>query len=662
VRRTIQLPLIVACVAMFLSIAAPSAAAPTRVPNAAELGGFFDQAIPGRLDANQVPGAVVSVVGDGRTLFSKGYGLADREHRRPFDPDTSLVRIASITKLFTWTAVMQLVQQGKLDLHKDVNHYLTAFQIPSTYDEPITLEHLMSHTAGFEDRTIGIGARTKADVPPLGTYLARHLPARVRPPGEVSAYSNYGAALAGYIVSQVSGQPYDQYVNDHILRPLRMRHSTASEPVPAALEAGQARSYDYEDGVYRRKPFVFDNLAPDGSVSATANDLANFMLAQVQDGRFGDERILDESTAKLMHQRSFAADPRLDGYAHGFKEQTINGHRVLMHDGSWEGFASVLLLVPDAGLGLFVSTNSPGGIDAVTEVIPEFFDRFLPGTRAAPPAHSGTDAVEGFYVPARHNESTVEKLLVLTTSLRLRVEDDGKLAFKGATWTGLAPGLYQQDNGSQRLAFVRGEGGVTYAATDGATYERVPWPDNLMVNLAILLLFAVPALTALLALPLVAAIRWLRRRPTAAPTGWRVGRILATLAGATGLAFIVLLTLILTGETSTLYGVPASVRVLLLLPPVFLALTVAALADRGPGPHASGDRADRNTRPGVVLPALEPARLAVRLTAAGCQGRTSKTRLNGVSAALRNLVNPPAVVTSRILAGPAWVPRARPTS
>ncbi|GAA3626306.1 serine hydrolase [Nonomuraea rosea] len=574
--RPVTLPRLLLIAALSLAALWPpaTAAASARIPDTRELTDFFDAALAKGLEASHVPGAVVSVVGGGKTLFSKGYGLADRENRTPFDPATSLVRIASITKLFTWTAVLQQVQQGRLDLRADVNRYLTTFRIPATYPQPITLAHLMNHTAGFEDSAIGLGSRSKADVPPLGTYLAGHVPARVRPPGEVSAYSNYGAALAGHIVSQVSGQPYDQYVREHILDPLGMRHTTASEPVPAALAAGQARSYDYEAGTYQRKPFVFDNLAPDGSISATADDLARFMIAHLDGGP-----ILDEPTLRLMHQRSFAADPRIDGYAHGFKEQTLNGHRVIMHDGSWEGFQSVLLLVPDADLGLFVGTNSIGGIDAVTKLLPALFDRFLPGDRAAPSAPPGRPAtpVAGFYKPARTVESTVEKVLTLTNSSRLRIEDGGKLAFNGMTWSRLAPGLYQQDGGSQRLAFVTNGAGVTYAATDGPAYELIPWWDTPPANVIVVLAFAVTALTAVLGLPSAAAVRRLRKRPSRTPRAWRAARLLAALAGAVGLAFVVMFTLTLIGDTSILYGIPATLRALLLLPLLFLALTIAAI-------------------------------------------------------------------------------------
>src|SRR4051812_14205030 len=218
-------------------LAAPAEAAPATcaAPGPAAVARYFDNHVPDGLRRNRVPGAVVSVVSGDHTIFSKGYGLADAENRVPFDPDRSLVRIASITKTFTWTAVLQQVQAGRLDLHADVNRYLTAFKIPATYPQPITLLTLMNHTSGFEDRIIGTAARTAAEVQPLGEYLAEHMPARIRPPGAIGSYSNYGAALAGYIVAQVSGEPWDQYVQRHLLDPLAMTHTPATEPVPAAL-------------------------------------------------------------------------------------------------------------------------------------------------------------------------------------------------------------------------------------------------------------------------------------------------------------------------------------------------------------------------------------------------------------------------------------------
>lgn len=564
-----------------LAVADPARSAPPRCVAAtpAALAGYFDGALPDRLKQDNVPGAVVSVVSGGTTVFAKGYGQADAGAGVAFSPDNSLVRIASITKLFTWTAVMQQVEAGRLDLNADVNHYLKTFTIPSTFPEPVTLLTLMNHTAGFEDRGVGIGARTAADVAPLDDFLSANMPARIYPPGEVTAYSNYGAALAGHIVSQVSGEPYDAYVRRHIFEPLAMAHSTAAEPVPAELAAGLARSYNSDPATPRPIPFKFDRMPPDGAISSTATDMANFMTAHLNPGRVGDRAILAPATVARMHQRSFATDPRLDGRAHGFTERTTNGHRVLMHDGSWEGFQSVLMLVPGCDLGLFVSMNGTGGMRSFGELLPPFFDRFTPAsTTPQAPAPAATAAPKaGFYKPTRHNESTIEKLLVLVGPARLTVDGDGTVHFGGKTWAAQGDGLFRDTDGTDRLTFFTGTDGKHYATTGVPTYELMNRAETLPFNLLILLAFLIPALSAL-AVPLVALWRRIRRRPTTTATGWRLARSLA--AGAAGLGFAFLLGIggTLFSDTSEfLYGVPLSFRLLLVVPLVLL-VTVAAAA------------------------------------------------------------------------------------
>jgi CubicO group peptidase (beta-lactamase class C family) len=567
--------------------ASPAAsAAPAGCADAtpAALREFFDGALPDRLHDNNVPGAVVSVVSGGTTAFAKGYGLADAEHRVPFDPAHSLVRIASITKLFTWTAVMQQVEAGRLDLRADVNEYLTDFRVPETFPEPVTLEALMSHTAGFEERVIGTAARSADDVPDLGEYLASNMPARIRPPGEISAYSNYGAALAGHLVTKVSGESYPDYLRRHVFDPLGMAHSTAAEPPPTGL----ARSYDSDTNPPTRIPFAFDIMAPDGSVSATADDMARFMLAHLRQGR----GILGEQTAARMHERSFAADPRLGGWAHGFMDRTVNGHRVLMHDGSWEGFQSALVLVPDCDLGLFVSTNGTGGIDALTDLMPEFYDRFVPATGTPEPvaqsASRATGPQAGFYEPARHNESTVEKLTTLLGPSRLTVGDDGTVRFQGKDWLPQGEGLYRLADGTDRLVFLTGSDGRRYVATDGTAFQLLDRPETLPFNLIVLLVFAVPAVTAL-AVPLIGGLRRLRHRPTATSTRWRLARGLAAGAALLGVGFLIgLAAIVIGGSHEFIFGAPMSLHLLLAIPIVVLVAATAALACTVTGWRGSG--------------------------------------------------------------------------
>jgi len=503
---------------------------------------FFDQALPSRLSQYHVPGAVVSVVADGKEVFAKGYGKASLQSGAPIDPATSLVRIASITKLFTWTAVMQQVEAGRLDLNADVNQYLTAFKVPATYPQPVTLLTLMNHTAGFEERIIGTGGRSLG--PPLGEYLASHMPARIRPPGEITAYSNYGVALAGYIVTQVSGQPYDQYLKEHIFDPLDMAHSTATEPIPAGLAAGLAASYDSDVTPPRAIPFTYDPTPPEGAISTTADDMARFMLSHLRP---------DDP----MYGSTYRADPRLGGWAHGFEDRTVNGHRVLMHDGSWEGFQSIMLLVPDLNIGVFMSANATGALDALPPVLQDFYSAYLTPLPSSVPSSTSDSPRAGFYQPARHNETTVEKLTTLLGSLRLTVGADGTVHFKGRDWKPAGNGLYAVADGSDHLVFRSGSDGRRYVCTDGPTYELVSRDETLPFNLLVLLFFALVALTAI-GIPL-------RRR--ARSRAWRLSRTLTAVALLLGVVFVVLLTVeVIENSGAFLYGVPVSFRLLLIVP------------------------------------------------------------------------------------------------
>jgi CubicO group peptidase (beta-lactamase class C family) len=206
------------------------------VTDTVALGAFVDGLIRAQMEQLHIPSAVVAVVQGERTLYTAGYGYADIATRTPVDPATSMFHIGSTGKLFTWTAVMQLVEQGKLDLDKDINTYLKTFQVPAAFGAPITLRHLMTHTAGFQEGILGyfIG-NDSTNIRPIEETLRRHIPTRVRPPGEFASYSNYGASLAGLIVEQVSGEPFAEYIERHIYQPLGIRYATFREPLPAAL-------------------------------------------------------------------------------------------------------------------------------------------------------------------------------------------------------------------------------------------------------------------------------------------------------------------------------------------------------------------------------------------------------------------------------------------
>jgi CubicO group peptidase (beta-lactamase class C family) len=304
--------------------------------NVTELQLFFDNLLENQLIDFTLPGVSLSVVNSTDILYLKGYGYANIEESKDVDPNSTIFRIASVSKLFTWTAVMQLYEDGLLDLNENINEYLTAFQIPMKYG-PITMYDLMSHSPGFEDYFFYTGSFNKKITLLLEDYLIEYMPKCVRTPGEVSAYSNYGASLAGYIVGEVTGKPFPQYVEEEILAPLGMNHSTFWRDLPPTLEDDLVTEYSI-DKDSNLHPLVIDPYGleydPAGSLKTTALDISYFMRAHLNNGSFDSNQILEESTAQEMHTRHFSHHPNLDGFAHGFFELTINGKRIISHGGS----------------------------------------------------------------------------------------------------------------------------------------------------------------------------------------------------------------------------------------------------------------------------------------------------------------------------------------
>ena len=384
----------------------------------AEVEAFMDGLMTSQMSENHIPGAVVVVVKDGQVLFSKGYGYADLEARIPVDPQTTLFRPGSVSKLFVWTSVMQLVEQGKLSLEVDVNEYLD-FSIPASYSEPITLKTLMTHTPGFEDKGEDLFKLKPENIISLDAYLKKNLPARVFPPGEIGAYSNYGTALAGYIVERVSGMPFYEYVEKNIFSPLSMTHATFRQPLPADLAPDMSAGYNYVNGGYVKGGFEYVVPYPAGSLSASGLEMAKFMIAHLQNGRYGETRILEEETARLMHSQLNTADPRITGMAYGFFENLVNGQYIVSHGGDTLLFHTGLFLLPEQNVGFFVSTNAVGGATVGDAVARAFADRYFPAEKAADPIpaadfNSRVSQYTGEYHFSRSNFTGFEKIIMLT--------------------------------------------------------------------------------------------------------------------------------------------------------------------------------------------------------------------------------------------------------
>ena len=378
------------------------------------------------LDRFDLAGASVTVVKDGEVWVSKGYGHADVAAGTPVEAATTIFPTASVAKLFTWTAIMQLVEQGKLDLDGEVNSYLSAFQIPDHFDEPVRIRHLLSHTAGFEDKPMSLASRPE-DLADLETALIRDMPAQDWEPGRYTAYNNYSTGLAGHVVAEVSGMSWEDYVDRNILQPLDMTHTSTRQPTPQDLQPGMTKVYSSHDGELTEADHDIVALAPFGGMVASTQDMGNFMLAHLQAGRFDEARILQEATARQMHSQLFTHDPRLAGNAHGFWESIENGQRVLGHGGDHNTSMTWLWLLPEHDLGLYVAYNSDRGGEARRELWEAFLDHGFP-TEAPPPAEPTATPADiehfaGAYGANRISSTTPAKLYRLLAAMTVSVED-----------------------------------------------------------------------------------------------------------------------------------------------------------------------------------------------------------------------------------------------
>jgi len=482
---------------LVLALAVPAWAEVPLRPDAASLEPLVDRVVTGQLATYRIPGATVAVVRDGQVVLARGYGNADAGKHTPVVADKTLFRVASLGKLFVWTAVMQLAERGRLDLDADVHTYLEDLRLPGAYDRPLTLAHLMAHTGGFE-----VHERLWPEGPPpdtLAEYLRERMPARVRPPGELSAYSDYGTSLAEYIVERVSGQPFEQYLRENVLEPLGMRRTFFRRTVPPELAADMALGHTLEDGSPRAQPLEQMVVASSGSLLTTATDLVRFMLAHLQGGQHEGHRILREETVRRMHRQHFTHDPRLSGWAHGFMEFHLDGQRLIGHLGDAYRFHSLLVLMPEHGTGLFVSYNGPGEKDAAQRARMELLRAVLAHGSPAPPSDKPVPTRDfagraarfaGGYQTTWRAYGTAESSLGWRQEIRVRDGGDGTLHIREPgrawrRWVEVEPRLFRlaEDPASpERVAFREDAAGhithLFFENQPAAAYERVPWYET----------------------------------------------------------------------------------------------------------------------------------------------------------------------------------------
>lgn len=509
------------------TVLTPQAAAPVATPpitagqsgtpalTKGDVDAWLDGYLPYALHSGDIPGAVVTVVKDGQILTARGYGYADLDKRAPVDPDRTLFRPGSISKLITWTAVMQQVERGKVNLDQDVNAYLD-FRIPPLDGKPVTMRQIMTHTAGFEEQAKDISFFDADHLPALGDYLKNWVPHRIFAPGTTPAYSNYATALAGYVVQRVSGQPFDDYLDANIFRPLNMATATFRQPLPAHLVAQASQGYPTPGAPPSQYEII--GPAPAGSLAASGTDMAKFMLAHLAQGR----GVLSPATAQLMHKAPvagldpMATIPPLNAMALGFFETNVNGREVIAHLGDLQGFHSSLHLFLADNVGIYYSFNSGGKAGASgtlrAALFNDFADRYFPGADADGQVDAKTSAeharmMAGVWHNSRRSNSSFLKALGLLSQAKVSVGPKGELLVPSLTgtngrareWVEVSPFVWRDKYGGDRLAVKVVDGQVVRWSMDMISpfmvFDRVPaglsgaWIlPALYVSLAVLLL------------------------------------------------------------------------------------------------------------------------------------------------------------------------------
>jgi CubicO group peptidase (beta-lactamase class C family) len=338
---------------------------------AAALAAWAEAEFAPALADHRYSGLVMTVVKDGEVVFNRGYGKADPFKGTAVDPSATLFRIGSTTKVFTATAIAQLLEEGRIaSLDDPANKYLKRVQLPDAGGKAITVWHLLTHRAGFEDSAYGLGAK----VPPKGALattaeIERFMPQIVRPAGSVSVYSNYSTALLGLMVEDVSGLPIKRFFDERIFRPLGMTHTRLSDDFHSDPALGVPAA-TFPDGSLQAVPYIGMRplIAPAGGIVTTGDDMARFMAAHLGTSK-GGKAILSADTMRLMHTPKVRNHPAVSGFGMKFMVQEWNGATVLEHGGGWPGFQTVMVLLPESGVGVFISIMGSDAAAGIGEQI-----------------------------------------------------------------------------------------------------------------------------------------------------------------------------------------------------------------------------------------------------------------------------------------------------
>lgn len=462
---------------------------------------FMDKFFISNMQKYEIPGAAVVVVKDGKEVFKKGYGYSNVDKKIEVNPDETLFPAASVSKLFTATAIMQLYEQGKLDINQNVENYIEPYKINNGYKEVVTCANLLTHSSGVDEASeINGNTRNQKNIKSQEYYFDNHKPKVVREPNTVSRYSNQGYNILGYVIEKVSGISYEEYIKKNILEPLKMNNTLVR-----VKNHSTATGYEYDNGSFNEVPLAYQYTSGSSGINATLRDMESFMLMHLNNGEFEGTRILKEETAKEMKEKQFANNEDLPGMGYGFIRSNRNGQKIVKHEGGLPGFTTTMFLMPKEELGIYVATNSLNPLPFNIEE--EFLNQFYPQESTK---YSEIEAksikdyskYEGTYRSYDgFSKSNIMKIgFLLDMDLRITDNKDGTLTLKEYTSAKeenitnlieIKDGVFARKDGKGDFAFkLDSSEEVAYAFNDVShnSFEKIKFYDGRLFNITLVML------------------------------------------------------------------------------------------------------------------------------------------------------------------------------
>ncbi|MBT8235478.1 MAG: beta-lactamase family protein [Bacteroidia bacterium] len=487
---------------------------------------FIDSVTRAGMEEHKIPGAIIAIISDSSEVYYQGYGYANVETKKPVDKDSTLFRIASITKTFTALAALQLVEAGKLDLDVDIRTYLPDDDFDFLNDTPITLHQLLTHTAGFDLTDTGDAALSAKEAKSIEKMARRHMPNRVHEPGSVYSYSNFGYTLVGYLIQAVSGIPYEEYMIQNALKPLGMNQTGIHQPLPEHLQKYLSRSYEWDDG-QKRLIRDYTNTLPGGGIISSAGDMVRYIRMHLNEGMLDSVQLLSSEGHRQLTSAKYGSKRTKYSICYAFYENRWTGRRSIEHSGGQLGFVSLMILIPETGTGIFIAQNNrknAGGFryDVARAVLDTLVGKIeLNIPPLVPPENFDAiaDNYVGVYKQMDYPKSTFEKAIRLfgqfSTEYKIQYVGDGRLETYGDMYVQVDDHIFQLDSpkSTYKLSFDVDETGKAQRLNIGvSSYERISWWEKKRVQQMFLFLSLVILLILFFSRPIYWLYRKLRKK------------------------------------------------------------------------------------------------------------------------------------------------------